>query len=67
MSALLLRAQRRDLVLFAFAATAIAFGATVLASPPISEAAVAEAGAIRPAASCDWLLPGDVNKCLAQK
>ena len=53
MSALLLRAQRRDLVLFAFAATAIAFGATVLASPPISEAAVAEAGAIRPAASCD--------------
>ena len=61
----LLPALWRNLVLFvlAFAAATLAFGTVMLTSPPTSEAAVREAGAIPPVTDCEFLPIGDSDRC----
>ena len=64
----LLPALRRNLLLFAlaFTAAAMAFGAVMLTSPQISEAAVSaltDDGVFEPVNNCEFLPTGDVNSC----
>lgn len=68
MSAALLPALRRNLVLFAFAfvAAAMVFGSIMLTSPPISEAAVIEAGQVPAGATCEYVPILDVMYCTVQ-
>ena len=59
---------RRNVALFglAFAAATVAFGAVMLTSPPVSEAAVStltEAGAVQPVTNCEFLPTGDLDRC----
>jgi hypothetical protein len=67
MSAALLPALQRNLLLFvlAFAAASIAFGTVMLTSPPTSEAAssLTDYGLVQPVTNCEFLPPGDVNYC----
>jgi hypothetical protein len=68
MSAALLPAPQRNVVLFilASAAAAMAFGTVMLTSPPTRAAAVAglsDDGVIPPVTNCEFLPTGHINSC----
>jgi hypothetical protein len=68
MAAALLSALQRNFLMFALAlaVASLAFGATMLTSPPTSEAAVSAISddeIIQPVTNCEFLPTGDINSC----